>query len=106
MTQVNSVSEMSSGMHFSVGMEVEDDNVRFFVGAINDSHNLCSIDKTKPWTVKTTTNPMRKCMEQGNYSVNAALLRVVSDNRKATSTQSVSGPPKVGRESMGQADER
>ncbi len=77
MTNVNCVRDMSSGMHISIGMEVEDDKVRFFVGAINDSHNLCSIDKTKPWTVKTTTDPMRKCMEQGNYSVNAALLRVV-----------------------------
>lgn len=80
MTTVNFVSEMSSGMHISVGIEVEDDNVRFFVGAINDSNNLCSIDKTKPWTVKTATDPMRKCMGQGNYSVNAALLRVVPDN--------------------------
>lgn len=85
MTTVNSVREMSSGMCISVGMEVEDDNVRFFVGVINDSHNLCSIDKTKPWVVKTTTDPMRKCMEQGNYSVNAALLRVVSDSAMYTS---------------------
>ena len=84
MTTVNFVSEMSSGMSISVGMEVENDNVRFFVGAINDSHNLCSIDKTKPWTVKTTTDPMRKCMEQGNYAVNAALLRVVPDNAEVS----------------------
>jgi hypothetical protein len=78
MTQVTFVRDMSSGMHISVGMEVEDDNVRFFVGAINDSQNLCSIDKTRPWTVKTTTDPMRKCMEQGNYAANAYLLRVVT----------------------------
>lgn len=83
MSLVNSVSEMSTGKQISVGMEVEDDNVRFFVGSINDSHNLCSIDKTKSWTVKTTTDPMRKCMEQGNYSVNAALLRVVPHNAAA-----------------------
>ena len=88
MASVNSVNEMSSGMHVSVGMEVEDDNVRFFVGAINDSHNLCSIDKTKPWTVKTKTDPMRRCMEQGNYSVNAALLRVVPDNTEAKGPRS------------------
>ena len=90
MTTVNSVSEMSSGMSISVGMEVENDNVRFFVGAINDSHNLCSIDKTKTWTVKTTTDPMRKCMEQGNYAVNAALLRVVPDNAELCGARSAS----------------
>ena len=93
MTTVNFVSEMSSGMSISVGMEVENDNVRFFVGAINDSHNLCSIDKTKPWTVKTTTDPMRKCMEQGNYAVNAALLRVVPDNAKVTGSPALSASP-------------
>ena len=81
MTQVTYLQNPQTGETIvRVGDEVEDANVRFFVGAINDSHNLCSIDKTKPWTVKTTTDPMRKCMEQGNYSVNAALLRVVVDN--------------------------
>ena len=78
MSQVTYLQNLHTGETIvRVGDVVEDDNVRFFVGAINDSHNLCSIDKTKPWTVKTTTDPMRKCMEQGNYSVNAALLRVL-----------------------------
>jgi hypothetical protein len=36
----------------------------------------------------------------------AEFLEKREPNKKATSTQSVSGPPKVGRESMGQADER
>ena len=78
MSQVTYLQNLHTGETIvRVGDEVEDDNVRFFVGAINDSHNLCSIDKTKPWTVKTAADPMRKCMEQGNYSVNAALLRVL-----------------------------
>ncbi len=81
MTQVTYLQNPQTGETIvSVGDEVENSDVRFFVGAINDSHNLCSIDKTKPWTVKTTTDPMRKCMESGNYSVNAALLRVLPDN--------------------------
>jgi len=77
MTMVNSISCMSSGKAFAVGDEVESADVRFFIGAINDSHGLCAIDKSKPWTVKTTTNPMRKCMEQGNYSVNFHQLEAV-----------------------------
>lgn len=81
MTTVNFTRQMG-GMEIRVGMEVENDDVRFFVGSINDSHNLCSIDKEKPWTVKATTHPMRKCMEQGNYSVNAALLRVASEGKQ------------------------
>lgn len=84
MTQVTYLQNPTGETVVKVGDEVEDANVRFFVGAINDSHNLCSIDKTKPWTVKTTTDPMRKCMEQGNYAVNAALLRVVPDNASLT----------------------
>ena len=78
MSQVTYLQNLHTGETIvRVGDAAEDDTVRFFVGAITDSHNLCSIDKTKPWTVKTTTDPMRKCMEQGNYSVNAALLRVL-----------------------------
>jgi len=85
MSQVTYLQNLHTGETIvRVGDEVEDDSVRFFVGAINDSHNLCSIDKTKPWTVKTTTDPMRKCMEQGNYAVNAALLRVVPDNAEVS----------------------
>ncbi len=77
MTQVTHTRDYSTGHIVSVGDEVEYDDIRFFVGAINDSHNLCAFDKSKPWTVKTTTHPMRKCMEQGNYSVTAQLLRCV-----------------------------
>ena len=83
MTSVNCIQNMSLNQHIGIGTEVENDDIRFFVGAINDSHNLCSIDKTKPWTVKTTTSPMRKCMESGNYAVNAVLLRVVTPKEQS-----------------------
>jgi len=79
MTSVTCISDMSRGFAFAIGDEVETDDVRFFIGAINDSHNLCAIDKSKPWAVKTTTHPMRACMLQGNYSVNAAVLRHVGE---------------------------
>ena len=90
MTQVTYLQNPQTGETIvRVGDEVEDEHVRFFNGDINDSHNLCSIDKTKPWTVKTTTDPMRKCMESGNYAVNAARLRIVPDNAEDK-------PPQVG----------
>lgn len=77
MTTVNNISCMSTGKSFAIGDEVESADVRFFIGAINDSHGLCAIDKFKAWTVKTTTNPMQKCIEQGNYSVNFHQLELV-----------------------------
>lgn len=79
MTTVNNISCMATDKRFAVGDEVETADVRFFIGAINDSHGLCAIDKSKPWTVKTTTSPMRKCMEQGNYSVNFHQLELAKE---------------------------
>ena len=52
MTQVTNWICYSTGKSFKIGDEVEDANARFFIGAINDSHALCAIDKSKPWTAK------------------------------------------------------
>ena len=60
-----------------IGCEVENDDARFFVGSINDSRDLCSIDKTKPFTLKNKNSPMARCIEQGNYSASAETLSVV-----------------------------
>ena len=61
----------------SVGDEVENNSARFFVGAINDSHNLCSIDKSKPFTLKDPKDPMADCIRRGSYSANAITLKVI-----------------------------
>jgi len=61
----------------SVGDEVENSSARFFVGSINESHNLCSIDKTKPFTLKDPNDQMAACIRQGNYSANAITLKVI-----------------------------
>lgn len=58
-----------------VGDEVENNDVRFFVGAINDSQLLCTLDKSKPWTLKNETSPMANCIRKGNYSASARTLR-------------------------------
>jgi hypothetical protein len=51
-----------------VGDHVQNDHVRFFIGAISDS-GLCSIDKTKPFELLDKTHKMARCIEQGNYAV-------------------------------------
>ncbi|HEY4722696.1 MAG TPA: hypothetical protein VII92_12660 [Anaerolineae bacterium] len=58
-----------------VGDEVENDDARFFVGAINESQRLCAIDKGRPFTVKNFSHPMAACIRQGNYSTSADTLR-------------------------------
>jgi hypothetical protein len=60
---------------FKVGDEVENDSIRFFIGMINDSCELCFVDKDKPWTVKDPTHAMSKCMTQGNFGITARLLK-------------------------------
>jgi hypothetical protein len=60
---------------FKVGDEVENNSIRFFIGTINDSGNLCFVDKEKPWIVKDQTNPMAKCMSQGNFGIASHLLK-------------------------------
>lgn len=62
------------------GDEVENDDARFFVGAINESQQLCSLDKSKPWTLKNEASPMAACIRQGNYSASAATLRNLSND--------------------------
>ena len=73
----NCVQNMERGKSFGIGAEVENDDVRFFVGSINDSNWLCAIDKSKSWTLKNKNSPMARCIEQGNYSASAATLLVV-----------------------------
>lgn len=58
-----------------IGDEVENDDVRFFVGAINESQRLCAIDKAKPFSLKNTSSPMADCIKQGNYSASVLTLR-------------------------------
>jgi len=59
---------------FNIGDEVENADVRFYIGAINDSHQLCSIDKSQPWTLKDPTSKMASCIAQGFYAANAVTL--------------------------------
>lgn len=61
------------------GDEVENDDARFFVGAINESQRLCSLDKSKPWTLKNAASPMAACIRQGNYSASVQTLRNLSN---------------------------
>ena len=80
MTTVTFLRDFQTGkMIFKIGDEVENDLVRFFIGSINDSGNLCFIDKTKPWTVKNKNNPMAACAAQGNYGVSAYKLKAARD---------------------------
>lgn len=58
-----------------VGDEVENDDARFFVGAINESQQLCTIDASKPFTLKNEASPMATCIRQGKYSASAKTLR-------------------------------
>lgn len=51
-----------------IGDEVENQDVRFFIGGINESQRLCHLDKTKPWTLKNESAVMAVCIRQGNYS--------------------------------------
>jgi hypothetical protein len=79
MTMTNCVQNMDRGQNFGIGSEVENDDIRFFVGAINDSGDMCAIDKTKPWTLKNKKSVMAKCIEHGNYSASAKTLTVSSN---------------------------
>jgi hypothetical protein len=84
MTVVTYLQNMQTGeTTFKVGDEVENDSIRFFIGLINDSGNLCFVDKDKPWTVKDQTNPMAKCMLQGNFGITSHLLKQVDSIMKA-----------------------
>lgn len=64
-----------------VGDEVENDDARFFVGAINESQKLCTLDKSKPWTLKNEKSPMAACIRQGNYSASAVTLNNLSNRQ-------------------------
>jgi hypothetical protein len=64
-----------------VGDEVENDDARFVVGAINESQRLCTLDKAKPWTLKNEASPMAACIRQGNYAASADTLRNLSNDR-------------------------
>lgn len=60
-----------------VGDEVENSDARFFVGTINQSQRLCSIDKSRPYSLLNDASPMAPCIRQGNYSASASTLRRV-----------------------------
>lgn len=51
-----------------VGDEVENDDIRFFVGAINESQKLCVLDNGKPWNVKNMQSPMLPALKSGKYA--------------------------------------
>ena len=80
MAMTNCVMNMARDQSFGIGAEVENNDARFFVGAINDSHDLCAIDKSKPWTLKNKLSPLAKCIEQGNYSASASTLTVITNS--------------------------
>jgi hypothetical protein len=61
-----------------IGDEVETDDVRFFVGSINDSQQLCFIDTSKPWQLLNDRCPMAACIRGGQYGVTAIKLRKVN----------------------------
>jgi hypothetical protein len=57
-----------------LGDEVENNDARFFVASINESQQLCTLDKSKPFTLKNDKSPMAACIRQGNYSASAVSL--------------------------------
>ena len=63
-----------------IGNEVENNDVRFFVGAVNESQRLCTLDKSKPWTLKNAESPMAECIRQGSYSASTENLWIVEED--------------------------
>jgi hypothetical protein len=61
-----------------VGDRVENKTARFYIGAINESQELCLIDKDRPWELLDPSDPMAKCVEQGNYAATARTLSVIA----------------------------
>jgi hypothetical protein len=59
-------------LRLKIGDEVQNYDVRFFVGEINDNgaNALVFIDKNKPFTLINTDHPMARCIEQGNFGLN------------------------------------
>jgi hypothetical protein len=69
------------------GDEVANNDARFFVGAINESQRLCTLDRSKPWTLKNEASPIAACIRQGSYSASADTLRNLSnDSDQATAS--------------------
>ncbi len=69
------------GEIFCVGDEVQDKRARFFIGKINESCGLCSIDKTRPFTRLIADNePFARAIDQGNYATNYASLTHVESS--------------------------
>ena len=61
-----------------IGDQVENSDVRFFVGGINESQTLCHLDKGKPWELLNESSPMAACIMQGNYSASVRTLKVAN----------------------------
>ena len=81
MGSVSYVGNMG-GEIFCVGDEVQDNRVRFFIGAINESSGLCFIDKSRQFTrLIADGEPFSRCIDQGNYATNyAALTHIKAHN--------------------------
>jgi hypothetical protein len=62
-----------------IGDEVENDDARFFVASINSSQRLCTLDKSKSWTLKNEASPMASSIRQGNYSASVYSLYNLSN---------------------------
>lgn len=76
MTSVTTISCHSNGKSFQVGDEVQNNEARFFIGAINDSHGLCAIDLSKPFSLLDPASKMAPCIRQGLYSANMHTLNL------------------------------
>lgn len=68
-------------IQFRVGDHVENSEARFFIGAINESQRLCSIDKTRPFELLNPDSKMQRCIKYGNYSASAETLAVIDTGK-------------------------
>ena len=57
-----------------VGDHVENGDVRFYIADINESQQLCGLDRTRPWVLKNPTSPMAACITQGHYAARVGTL--------------------------------
>lgn len=74
---VNHLIDNEGRVILRVGDEVRNSDCKFFIGEINESQKLCSIDKSKPWALLNDKSTMAKCILHGDYSASAETLSVV-----------------------------
>jgi hypothetical protein len=80
-TMTNHLINNRGDLIVCVGDEVENGDARFFVGAINESQQLCTLDKSKPFTLKNEASSMANCIRQGNYAASARTLRKLEETK-------------------------